>query len=140
MALRAKIHECLLADTRVTALIGSGVDCRHYPERAPIGVLAPYVVDHHISSVANTTHGQPGDTEDTMDETLIQHNCFGETVESADALRLALRQALLEDTNGILAAAHIVVTDPTQRNDPDEEVAKMYAAQLDLTYFHNPNT
>lgn len=139
MSYRAKIHECLDADSRVTDLIGAGTSLRHYPERAPQAPVVPYVVSNEIAANAQTTHGSATDPEDTMDEVLLQFTCLAATVAEADALRTALRAALLEDTSDILSAAHIVVTAPQARFLTEDEV-DLHGAQLDLTIFHNPST
>lgn len=138
MSYRNAIHACLLADSRVTDLIGPDVACRHYPERAPQGPTAPYVVSNEIAGDAHTTHGTEDDTEDTMDEVLLQFTCLAATVAQAEAVRAAVRAALMEDANDILAASHIVVTAPQLRTLNEDEVY-LHAAQLDLTVFHNPS-
>lgn len=139
MSLRAAIHSVLAADTDVGALIGAGEACRHYPERAAQEVEVPFVVSSEIAGDPHVTHGQPGDAEDTMDETQIQFTCFADTVAAAIAVRSAVRAALLNDAGGIFAAAHIVVTSPTTRFSTVDEV-ETHGAQLDVTFFHNPNT
>lgn len=139
MSLRASIHACLLSDTRVTDLIGNGDGFRHYPERARQGVAAPYLVSNEIAGDALTSHGRPGDPEDTMDETLVQFTAVAETVAQAVALRTAVRAAILEDVGGVLAAAKIVATAPVTRFATVDQV-EQHGAQLDITFFHNPNT
>lgn len=137
MSLRPAIHSCLLADTGVTALLGAGAACRHYPEQAPPAAAAPLVVSNHIASVSAETHGAG---EDTLDETTIQFSCFAGTAEdpsAALALRLAVRKALLDDAAGVLATAGIKVTQPVERTF-SEPLLNQTNAQLDLTFFHNP--
>lgn len=135
MSYRNAIHSCLLADSRVTDLIGAADACRHYPERAPQAARMPYVVSNEIAGDPHTTHGP---AEDVMDEVLLQFTCLAETAAAAEAVRSAVRAALLEDVNDILAASHVVVTAPQTRFLTDDEVER-HGAQLDLTVFHNPS-
>lgn len=139
MSLRASIHACLKADTGVLALIPHGADIAHFPERAPQPAPSSYVVSNEITGIAQESHGIPDDAEDTMDETEIQFTCFAGTVSDASALRSAIRNALLNDDNGILSDAHIVVASPVTRFVSEDDVS-LHGAQLDLTFFHNPNT
>lgn len=139
MPVRVSVHACLAADVALGAIIGLGVECRHYAERAQQGIAGSYVVSNHITSQAQTTHGQPGDAEDTMDETDLQFSCIASTAAEAIALRSAVRAALVNDTNGILATAKIVVTAPQERMFPQDDI-DAYVAQLDLTFYHNPQT
>lgn len=139
MPLRTSIHDCLKADSRVTDLIGAGDACRHYPAQAPQSVAFPFVVSFEIYGQGISTHGLPNDPEDSMDESQLQFSCYAHTAEGATALRSAIRAALLEDTDDVLSTARIVVTAPETRETYEEDLA-LYCAQLDLTFFHNPNT
>ena len=139
MPLRNSIHSCLLADTRVTDLIGTGSACRHYPRRAPQGAAAPYVVSQKIAGRPEQTHGTPGDAEDTMEEALVQFSCIAATGDAADALCLAVRKAIMEDVGQVLATAHITATSPDTR-DAEEDAVDLHVAQVDITFFHNPQT
>lgn len=139
MSLRTTIHAVLAADGDVTALIGAEGRLRHYPERAPQGAALPYLISNEITGTPLETHGTASDTEDTLDETDIQFTAFAETVAETLALRAAVRAAFLEDAAGLLAAAHIVVCNPVTRFTAADEV-DLHGAQLDLTFFHNPNT
>lgn len=139
MSLRVAIHDCLKGDSRVTALIGTGDDCRHYPDEAPQGVAVPFVVSYEITGRAEETHGLPGDPEDTLDSTLIQFSCFAASAEDSVALRKAVRAALLEDTAAVLSTAGVRVTSPQTRGAFEDDRA-LYNAQLDLTFTHNPNS
>jgi hypothetical protein len=129
----------LQADAAVTAIIGEGDTCRHYPVRAPQGAALPYLVSQIIAGSAFTTHGQPADAEDTLDEKLVQFTAVAETDTAATALRAAVRACLLAPDNAVLTAAHIVVTSPQERDAAEDELG-FYAPQLDLTFFHNPST
>lgn len=55
--LRDSIHSCLLADSRVTDLIGAGTLCRHYAERAQQGPTLPFAVSNEITGLPASTHG-----------------------------------------------------------------------------------
>lgn len=143
MALRPTIHAALLASTGVTDLIGTGDACRHYAGRVPQAPGMPFVVSIEIASSANDTHGNTTDAEDTLDETLVQFSCYAETLAAALALRGAVRAALLDPTisasHTVLTTANVVVTGPDTREQYEPEV-DLHCAQLDLTFFHNPNT
>lgn len=139
MSLNASIFACLQADERVTAIFGAGDVMRYFPNHAPQGVAAPFCVGVDVTGFAHETHGTEDDTEDNCDETLKQFSVFAATMTAAAAGRLAIRQALLEDVNDILSSAHIVVTSPATRDEFEESV-DLHRADLDLTFFHNPNT
>lgn len=139
MSLRAKIFECLRADATVTGVIGNGDACRYFAGRAPQEVAAPFVVSAEITSDAQETHGNEDDAEDVCDESLIQFSCYAETLAAALALRQAVRSALINDEQGILASERITVTAPRTR-EVDEQDVNLFCAELDLTFFHNPNT
>jgi len=139
MSLRTSIHATLLAAGDVTALIGAGALCRHYPGRVPHNPDYPFVVSSEIASDAQETHGTATDAEDTLDETLMQFSCYAPTLAVALAVRAAVRAAFLDDDSAILATAHIVVTSP-QTRELYEDAADLHCAQLDLTFFHNPQT
>ena len=139
MSYRTAIHDCLRGDSRVTALIGTGDACRHYPVQVPQGVSVPFVASYEISGGDFGTHGLPGDAEDTLDESLVQFSCFAADFESAQALRKVVRAALLEDTAGVLAAAGVRAMSP-QTRDGHEDDLQFFNAQLDLTFTHNPQS
>lgn len=143
MSLRTAIHAALQASTAVTDILGTGSSIRHYAGRLPQAPEVPFAVSYEITSVAQETHGAATDAEDTLDETLLQFSCYAETLTAALALRGAIRAALLDPTEtaaaAILRAAGIVVTAPETREQYEAGV-DLHCAQLDLTFFHNPNT
>ncbi len=137
MSLRTVIHSVLLADAAVVALIGDGEACRHYPERAPQNPDDTYLVSNEVTGTAAQTHGSATDAEDTLDETTMQFTAIAGTVAAAIALRLAVRAALMNPANALLVAARIKVTSPEMRFTTADEIDR-HGAQLDLTFFHNP--
>lgn len=143
MSLRTTLHATLQASPAVCALIGEGGAIRHYPVRAPQGTARPYLVSQVIIGQAEETHGNPDDAEDVLDETLVQFTAIADDVDVADALIRAVRQAFIDPTlaecRALLDAAHITAAGPQVREGVSDEV-DAGAPQLDLTFFHNPNT
>lgn len=143
MSLRVTIQTAILAATSVTDIIGTGTSCRHYAGRVPQSPTLPFVVSYEITSNGEDTHGSPEDAEDTLDQTILQFSCYAENLTTALSLRLALRAALLDPTvtapASVLDDADVVVTSP-QTREQHEEGIDVHCAQLDLTFFHNPNT
>jgi len=133
MSLRAAIHAQILADPALTALIGTGEQCAHYAENGPENAPRAFILSYLITGGAESTHGAD---EDTLDSSIIQFNCYAPTLEDAAAIRTALRAALLP---GLQAEGQrIVTTSPATRDSYEPELRK-YRADLDLTFFHNPN-
>lgn len=139
MNYRTAIHDCLRGDSRVSALIGAGDACRHYPAEAVQGVEVPFVVSTEITGAPAETHGLPGDPEDTLDFSLVQFSCFAGSAEDAHALRSAVRSALLEDLSAVLATAGVRCSSPTTR-ETTEDVPRVWHAILEITFSHNPNS
>jgi hypothetical protein len=115
----------------VAALVGDAI----YPVEAAQGLPnnGRYIVYQKIASTAATSHGQPGDAEDTLDESLYQFSCYAPTAKEAKAIRRALRSDILYPG----AMTGIVVTAPVER-DGDEPEVDSKRADLDVTIFHNP--
>jgi hypothetical protein len=144
MSLRRTIHEVLQAAPAVTALIGAGGAIRHYPLRAPQGTALPYLVSQKVVSKPMQSHGTPEDGEDTMDETLMQFTAVSDDPDAGASLITAVRGAFMDpatnpDCRALLDTAHIVATGPDEREVSVDEIDGV-APQLDLTFFHNPQT
>ncbi len=133
------LQQCLAADEVHSAIIGAGAACRHYPKRAPQDAVVPYVVSHVIVSSAQTTHGVPGDPEDVLDEALVQFDPYADTSDGAEALSRAVRNAVLNDTAGVLATAKVVVTAVSVSEDVEDHV-HLFKGRVEGTFFHNPQT
>lgn len=119
------------ATSAVAALVGNAI----YPVEAAqvLPNSGRYIVYQQIASNAATTHGHPGNAEDTLDETIYQFSCYAPTAKDARAIRRALRSDLLYPT----AMTGIIVTRPVERTGDEPEV-DLKRADLDVTVFHNP--
>lgn len=89
MALAESIFTALSTTSGVTAILGSSTACRAYPDTAPAGTVAPYVVFNHIAAVPAATHG-----ETTAEHDLVQFACFAITHIAARDLCTAIIAAL----------------------------------------------
>lgn len=89
MALAESIFTALSTTSGVTAILGAGTACQAYPDTAPAGTAAPYVVFNHVAAVPGATHG-----EATAEHDLVQFACFASTHLAARNLCSAVIAAL----------------------------------------------
>lgn len=79
------------ADTACTSLLGAGAACRIYPfGAAPPDVARPYA---NWSVVTGSAHNTLADTP-PGDAVTVQVDCWGDTLASAKASAIAVRDAL----------------------------------------------
>ena len=109
----------------VAAIIGT----RIFPDSAPQGTPAPYVVFSELSTVAEESQADCNG----LDGSNVEFACYADTTREAIALRSAVRAALTPP--GAVSGA--TVTQPTQRTLPADEL-RLANAILELTFYHNP--
>lgn len=129
--LAAKIYTLLSTDIDVVALAGD----RTQPAKGKQSPIYPQVVWQLIVSEAQTTHDGDEETDGGLDRTDLQFSCWADTEFDANALRKAVRTALMRRG----AMEGVKVNSPVERTFLEQEVEK-HNAQLDLTFWHNPNT
>ena len=143
MNLRTIIHQTLTACPRVTDIIGVGDVARHYFGKIQNSPARSYVISSLVASTALETHGTETDAEDTADETRMQFSCYADSMTEATALYLAVRRALINKdevaSQQVLLENDVSVSDPDSR-EQDESDTDLYCVQLDVTFFHNPNS
>jgi len=116
------LFAALSADSGLTALIGSGSDCRLFPEEAEQTTAHPLVVYTRLSG--NDEMHLKGPTGSVQSR--YQFSCWGETFDSADAVATALRAALF-------AASGLVVTACDVYSGPVEAELKLYHRIVDIS-------
>jgi hypothetical protein len=84
------IYSILSGSPNVTALVGSGDNCRVYPIRYNSGYDLPYITYQHISKSPNPTKTGPS----TLDEDYYQLNIVAATPLQARDLAAKVRTAL----------------------------------------------
>lgn len=100
MSIDSDIFAALQASAGLTALIGTGTDCRAYPDEAPQDCAYPLVTFFRIAGVEEFHLG--GSTN--LLNARYQFSCWGQTFDSADATAQAVRTALLAATAFKVAA------------------------------------
>lgn len=123
--LAAAFVAVIKADAAVAALAST----RIFPDSAPQGTPAPYVVFSELSNVAEESQSDCNG----LDSSTIEFACYGDTTLGAIDLRKSVRAALTPP--GAVAGA--VVTQPTTRTLPADEL-RLANAILELTFLHNP--
>jgi hypothetical protein len=74
----------------VTALVGSGTNCRIYPGLAPLEAAAPYVVYMQMACTPEVTHdGYSGLADVTVQVTCVDDNA-DDAADLAEQIRIAL--------------------------------------------------
>jgi len=127
--LAKKINDLLLADAGVIAVCAD----RSYTGEAPQGVQSPYNVLNHIDSSPEETL----DDSATMEDTMIQIDCYGKTPALAMDLRSAISNLLIKKEGDTPAIEGVVVYRPDGRCFKETNT-ELWCAQLDLTLMYNP--
>lgn len=86
MTLGTAIYTQAKATAGITALLGTGDNCRIYQGEAPQGVAAPYVVWQRVASIPTPTQREAV----RLSFITVQFVCFDTSAAGADALREAL--------------------------------------------------
>jgi hypothetical protein len=115
----------LSANADVKALLGASSAI--YPNIAPPGAAAPYVVWNVISSVPETTHDNEPAGIDTV---VLQFSCIGTTAKEARTVRKTIRAAL---DGAVLASGQPTI--PEGEHDIFDQAVDAYHAVLEVRTF-----
>ena len=118
-----------VAVLKSAAPVAALASTRIFPDSAPQGTPAPYVVFSELSTVPEESQSDCNG----LDGSNVEFACYADTTREAIALRSAVRAALTPP--GAVAGA--TVTQPTQRTLPADEL-RLANAILELTFYHNP--
>lgn len=118
-----------VAVLKANAAVAALASTRIFPDSAPQGAPAPYVVFSELSTVPEESQADCNG----LDGSNVEFACYADTTREALALRSAVRAALTPA--GSVAGA--VVSQPTQRTIPADEL-RLADAILELTFYHNP--
>lgn len=119
-----------VAVIKANAAVAALASTRIFPDSAPQGTPAPYVVFSELSTVAEESQAECNG----LDGSNVEFACYADTTREAIALRSAVRASLTPA--GAVAGA--VVTQPTSRTLPADEL-RLANAILELTFYHNPS-
>lgn len=131
MTIAADLFTRLSAHAGLGALVGAGSAARiyplHYPANTPI--VYPYLIWERTSAIVD----QPFTQQIHATSARYEFSAFGSTYVQADAVRLALRQALTTLT-GVTVNIHAVVLED-DRDDYSDPTGAIECSQ-DATILH----